>query len=187
MNRRLYTFGGAALILGVLISLLFFPSVEQDPTADRYEEDAYEYEEDYEEGYDKATRIADAIAYNEMMTMDLELGYIPPTALYEAIKFTRKRQQEIAELRLGDVTNPRWRERGPNNRGGRTRVIHIDLNDPSGNTIFAGSVSGGLWKTNDITADPIEWVQINDYLANLASRWFGSGPRRSEYHVHGNW
>jgi photosystem II stability/assembly factor-like uncharacterized protein len=43
-----------------------------------------------------------------------------------------------------------WIERGPNNIGGRTRAIMIDPNDPSGQTIWAGGISGGLWKTTNI-------------------------------------
>ena len=46
-----------------------------------------------------------------------------------------------------DIT---WYERGPTNVGGRTRAIMIDPNDPTGKTIWSGSVSGGLWKTTDI-------------------------------------
>lgn len=43
-----------------------------------------------------------------------------------------------------------WIERGPNNVGGRTRAIMIDPNDPSGQTVWAGGISGGLWKTTNI-------------------------------------
>lgn len=49
-----------------------------------------------------------------------------------------------------------WSERGPNNVGGRTRAIMIDPNDPTGKTIWAGSVSGGLWKTTDIGTLPVQ-------------------------------
>lgn len=45
-----------------------------------------------------------------------------------------------------------WTERGPVNVGGRTRTIMVDPNDPTGKTVWAGSVSGGLWKTTDIDA-----------------------------------
>ncbi|MFN3939275.1 MAG: WD40/YVTN/BNR-like repeat-containing protein, partial [Chitinophagales bacterium] len=48
-----------------------------------------------------------------------------------------------------------WSERGPNNIGGRTRALMVDPNDPTGNTIWAGSASGGLWKTTDINATDI--------------------------------
>lgn len=58
-----------------------------------------------------------------------------------------------ATLDPGGISNDiAWQERGPNNVGGRTRAIMIDPNDPSGKTIWAGSVSGGLWKTEDIDA-----------------------------------
>jgi len=43
-----------------------------------------------------------------------------------------------------------WEERGPSNIGGRTRTIMVDPNDATGNTVWAGSVSGGLWKTSSI-------------------------------------
>ncbi|MEO1050796.1 MAG: T9SS type A sorting domain-containing protein [Bacteroidota bacterium] len=37
--------------------------------------------------------------------------------------------------------------RGPDNVGGRTRALAFDMNDPSGNTILAGGVSGGMWRS----------------------------------------
>jgi photosystem II stability/assembly factor-like uncharacterized protein len=40
-------------------------------------------------------------------------------------------------------------ERGPYNVPGRTRAVAIDPRDPTGNTWFAGSVAGGIWKTTD--------------------------------------
>jgi photosystem II stability/assembly factor-like uncharacterized protein len=43
-----------------------------------------------------------------------------------------------------------WTERGPLDIGGRTRAIMIDPNDPTGQTVWAGSVGGGLWKTTSI-------------------------------------
>jgi len=39
--------------------------------------------------------------------------------------------------------------RGPSNIGGRTRAIAIDLADPSSNTILAGGVNGGMFRTVD--------------------------------------
>lgn len=67
-----------------------------------------------------------------------------------------------AKLSAADgANNIMWLERGPTNIGGRTRTIMIDPNDPSGKTIWAGSVGGGLWKTNNIDA-----VTINQPLEN---------------------
>jgi hypothetical protein len=57
---------------------------------------------------------------------------------------------------IGIDNNINWIERGPKNVGGRTRTIMIDPNILSGKKVWAGSVSGGLWKTNDIDAVTIE-------------------------------
>lgn len=43
-----------------------------------------------------------------------------------------------------------YTERGPRNIGGRTRTLMYDPNDPSGKRVWAGSVSGGLWVTDNI-------------------------------------
>jgi hypothetical protein len=61
-----------------------------------------------------------------------------------------------------------WQERGPNNVGGRTRAIMIDKRDATGNTVFAGSVSGGLFKTTNFTSASASWAPVNDFLPNLA-------------------
>lgn len=53
-----------------------------------------------------------------------------------------------------------WQERGPDNIGGRTRAIMIDPNDPTGNTLWAGSVSGGLWKITDINYTQVSQTPI---------------------------
>ncbi len=42
-----------------------------------------------------------------------------------------------------------WSELGPDNVGGRTRAILIDNRDASHQTMFAGSVSGGLWTSTN--------------------------------------
>lgn len=52
----------------------------------------------------------------------------------------------------GTVADPVWQERGPTNVGGRTRTLLIDPNDPTGQTVWAGSVSGGLWRTRGISS-----------------------------------
>ncbi len=51
-----------------------------------------------------------------------------------------------------------WEELGPDNMGGRTRALIFDNQDPSGNTIYAGSVTGGLFKS---TNSGSTWNKIN--------------------------
>ena len=42
-----------------------------------------------------------------------------------------------------------WELAGPYNVGGRTRAIALDISDINENTILAGGVSGGLWKSTN--------------------------------------
>ncbi len=58
-----------------------------------------------------------------------------------------------------------WSERGPGNVGGRTRALLVDPEDPNMHTWYAGSVSGGLWKTTDGGEN---WVSLTDHLPNLS-------------------
>ncbi len=56
---------------------------------------------------------------------------------------------EFASLRGDDINEESWESLGPFNVGGRTRAVAIDVTDPTENTILAGGVSGGVWKTTD--------------------------------------
>src|SRR5581483_7501047 len=43
-----------------------------------------------------------------------------------------------------------------NDHSGRIGAIAVDPSDPSGNTVFIGGASGGIWKTtNFLTTDPL--------------------------------
>ncbi|MCK9280776.1 MAG: T9SS type A sorting domain-containing protein [Melioribacteraceae bacterium] len=57
-------------------------------------------------------------------------------------------------------------ERGPGNVSGRTRGIVIDAADATHSTWFAGSVSGGIWKTTDKGQN---WINKSPNLLNLAT------------------
>jgi outer membrane protein assembly factor BamB len=56
-----------------------------------------------------------------------------------------------------------WTPLGPGNVGGRTRRLVIHPTVPS--TMYAGGVSGGVWKT---TNGGGTWVPLDDFMANLA-------------------
>jgi photosystem II stability/assembly factor-like uncharacterized protein len=59
-----------------------------------------------------------------------------------------------------------WKERGPVNVPGRTRGLLVDPADPAKNTWFAGSASGGVWKTTNAGNS---WTLITPDLPNLAT------------------
>ena len=73
----------------------------------------------------------------------------------------RLRATEDRGPRTEDVL--KWTFLGPGNIGGRTRTLVIDPTDP--NVMYAGGVSGGVWKTLNGGA---RWDAIGDDLVNLA-------------------
>ena len=66
----------------------------------------------------------------------------------------------------------KWDCLGPTNVGGRTRTLVIDPTDP--NVMYAGGVSGGVWKTTNGGAG---WDAIGDELVNLAVNSLAMDPR----------
>jgi photosystem II stability/assembly factor-like uncharacterized protein len=96
-----------------------------------------------------------------LMTRDPALNRVPTERLLDAMRF-------MNNARTTQITNLTWTERGPNNIGGRSRTIIIDKNDPTGNTVFAASVSGGIFKTSNFLSATPSWSAVNDQMANLA-------------------
>jgi photosystem II stability/assembly factor-like uncharacterized protein len=56
-----------------------------------------------------------------------------------------------------------WQTLGPDNVGGRTRALAVHPQNPD--IMYAGAVSGGIWKT---TNGGQSWRPLGDILANLA-------------------
>ncbi|HUR82686.1 MAG TPA: hypothetical protein VM733_18135, partial [Thermoanaerobaculia bacterium] len=79
--------------------------------------------------------------------------------------------RQVDQARLDDSETRRlelspygvWKFLGPGNIGGRTRVLVIDPVEPR--VMYAGGVSGGIWKTLNAGGD---WFPIGDDLANIA-------------------
>ncbi|RYY89932.1 MAG: T9SS type A sorting domain-containing protein [Chitinophagaceae bacterium] len=97
-----------------------------------------------------------------MMTRDPQLNAIPTGRLLQANNY---RQSMIDNGRTASLP---WIERGPNNVGGRTRAILIDRADPTGNTVLASSVSGGIFRTTNFSTVPAVWVPVAERMSNLA-------------------
>ena len=111
-------------------------------------------------------------------TMDPATGTVPRERLMDAYEVIR--QQELnrkqGKAAIGGIT---WQERGPSNVGGRTRCILFDAADATNKTVFAGSVSGGLFKTTDIFADEVVWTPVNDFFGNMAVTTLAQDPTNS--------
>jgi photosystem II stability/assembly factor-like uncharacterized protein len=96
------------------------------------------------------------------LTMNPQLGYPTP----EKVKTLRadleiKRKQAMLNRTPGDANDNAWVDRGPTNVGGRTRALMFDPNDPTNETVYAGSVAGGLWKNSNISNPASLWSLVN--------------------------
>ncbi len=109
------------------------------------------------------------------MTKDPNLGFVPYERLLKAKDFTDKWIQKN-KGRKAAISGVSWTNKGPMNIGGRTRAIMFDPNDNTNRRIFAGGVSGGLWKNEDATNASSKWTKINDFLDNLTITTIVSDP-----------
>lgn len=97
------------------------------------------------------------------LTMDPTIGRPTP----EKLAIIKNRlQKETADILAsgrvpGDASDNNWIERGPTNVGGRVRAVMFDPNDATSETVFAGGVSGGLWKNTNISNSGSVWTRVN--------------------------
>jgi hypothetical protein len=88
------------------------------------------------------------------------------------VEIVRSINDQVRTMSVSNKTSLlKWESLGPNNVGGRTRAILIDKDNP--NLIFAGSVSGGLWRS---TTGGTSWVPVNDKQENLAVSAISQSP-----------
>lgn len=98
---------------------------------------------------------------------------------------TYKVQQDLKEKKLyqqrtpGDAIDNQWIERGPNNVGGRTRVLLFDPNDATHKRVFAGGISGGLWGNDNITDENSSWLRVG-IDENLSISCMAVDPNNSQ-------
>jgi trimeric autotransporter adhesin len=127
----------------------------------------------------------DGIAESQKMefeiTRDVSLGYVPKYRLVEAMEKIKK--DRLSENLFAEALT--WTERGSNSdavgpsngngrvsagqvTSGRTRTVWVDLADVTNQTVWAGGIDGGIWKTTNIVADPSPWALVTDLSANIA-------------------
>jgi hypothetical protein len=116
-------------------------------------------EDNYEDDMEKAMQ------QEALMTQDPALGYVPTDRIIRAKQQTT--QIFNARQTLYQSQALQWNERGPSNVAGRVRALFIDKRDATGNTVFAASVSGGIWKATNFKTNPT-WIPLGDNLSNMA-------------------
>tara|TARA_R110002073_G_scaffold230984_5_gene392086 strand:+ start:3946 stop:6693 length:2748 start_codon:yes stop_codon:yes gene_type:complete len=95
-------------------------------------------------------------------------GEIPQAEKVREFSNAKKAKTRIEgsdNLRAPDAT---FINRGPTNLGGRTRALVVDVSDVTGNTIIAGGVSGGVFRTTNGGAS---WTKVsaNDEIHNVTA------------------
>jgi hypothetical protein len=123
-----------------------------------------ETETDSEKKVSGAVMLQKAMEQEFRWVRDPQLNYVPRERIFAAKAYMESLQGGIA-ARTAALD---WDERGPINVGGRTRAMIVDKRDATGNTVFAGSVSGGMFKTTNYLSPVPTWTIVNDFLPNLA-------------------
>ena len=139
---------------------------------------------------DKKTRKGLELPPNPYYEKMLELSMNPLTGRAEPEKlFELRKQLENQSDRIssrfgavpGENEEMKWIQRGPTNVGGRTKGIMFDPNDPTDETVFAGGVSGGIFKNTNISNPDSEWTLVTKNIPqNIAVSSLAYDPNNTQ-------
>ena len=101
---------------------------------------------------------AQAFRYSQQLSEDGKLN----TANWVLAQQQVKAMRHLVKNGAG-ITTSTWEGIGPGNIGGRVRSIAFDPDDST--RIYAGSVSGGVWLTENAGEF---WAPLDDFMANLS-------------------
>ncbi|MBN2572499.1 MAG: T9SS type A sorting domain-containing protein [Ignavibacteriales bacterium] len=85
--------------------------------------------------------------YYHKMLRDPIINEVPYNIRDLELSFARELNLKGCMMKENEIEPFAFYEIGPNDLGGRTRALAIDITDT--NTIIAGAVSGGIWKSTD--------------------------------------
>ncbi|SHG78096.1 immunoglobulin-like domain-containing protein [Winogradskyella jejuensis] len=209
MTKKLRVLTGGITVLLLAIGIFTFVSNTQETNLEltieeqRAAHEAIVANSPFKETlkWDKRKRKKEGLPPNRYFEQMWELTVNPSTGKLDDGELTILReeiaQQRASERNPGEAGND-WDERGPNDIGGRTRAILFDPNDATNNTVYAGGVSGGLWKNTNITSSSSQWQRVENVPGNLSvtsitvdpnnsNRWYvGTGEQYTAGDVVGN-
>jgi hypothetical protein len=85
--------------------------------------------------------------YFNRMLKDPRTNHIPIGIRQKELAFAKELEAKNNLNKSLKINDLGWKEAGPRDVGGRTRALAIDVTNS--NTIIAGGVSGGIWKSTD--------------------------------------
>lgn len=122
----------------------------------------------------KKKTLKERATYNEARTLyefyrqvNPKSGVIPKTE--KKLEFNQAMNSTLSKKSSSSkIEETTYIDRGPSNLGGRTRSIAVDKSDISGNTIIAGGVSGGVFRT---TNGGLNWTKVspNNEIHNVTA------------------
>ncbi|WP_299670522.1 GEVED domain-containing protein [uncultured Polaribacter sp.] len=183
---RTLLIGGVAMVsITLFLARNSFTNDEKDSTlSQRKKLENFVKNSPYQETlkWDKKKRKRNGLPPNRYFEQMWELTINPSTGQLDDGDLTQLREKlirkRLSRKSPGDATNA-WEERGPNNVGGRTRVIMFDPNDATNNTVYAGGVSGGLWKNTNIANSSSQWSRVQNVPGNLSVTSITVDPRNA--------
>ena len=163
--------GALSILIVAIIGLSIVYQPGHITERERYEQFLIEkmqefpvYTEEEVSEMDKPTQPDMAALQDFFMTLDPETGMVPRERRLDAYR----QMQEIQQNKNLKSTTETMSWNGTSSEmGGRTRAIMWDPNDASGNKVWAGGVTGGLWYRDDITNDNVEWQPVNEFWSSL--------------------
>jgi len=129
MKKRFLPIGLFSLIIFSIAGLFIFSSGSAD--------------EEINPKSNGGQTIAGAKAYLASIRNNQHTGVLDPK---DVIAASQEFDQQV-NLKSGSSKEFTWEELGPNNMGGRSRALIFDNQDANANTIYAGSVTGGVFKS----------------------------------------
>ncbi len=85
--------------------------------------------------------------YFHRLLRDPKTDQIPPRMRQSELEYAQKLRETQTLKKKTSGNNIFWQFAGPTDVGGRTRALAVDVTNP--NTLLAGGVSGGIWKSTD--------------------------------------
>jgi len=107
------------------------------------------------------------------MLRDPATNEIPPNIRQRELAYARTLPKtDLTLTNRAGLLQFDWQEAGPNDVGGRTRALAVDVTNS--NVIIAGGVSGGIWKSTD---NGQSWLCKSDPSVNLSVTSVAQDPR----------
>jgi len=161
MKNRLLPLKLSVIIGGIVLIILSVSWIDKYQASGQRDDDS------------GTNSVKNAAEYYAVMKRNQVTGVINPNEVFQA-----RKQVQDHMANSGRGFNMAWQFLGPDNWGGRTRAILLDKTDETYQTLFAGGVSGGVWKS---TTGGLTWNKVNTPQENISVSCMAQGPNGDIY------